>query len=248
MAHHGAVRRHHHDGHHVEAHHHVREAVLLQIQAGDALVAIALLRGHGLGREPHGGARARLHLHEHQRVPVEGDDVRLAGYAGPVALQDVVAAVEQEPRRSLLAPAAELLVAGLAGPPSAASLRLCGRCRRLAGAGALPARGCPAPRRRPCCCRRSLHRRRRHGWPPSSRRSMASTIGAPSSRSLARPQQMGRPRHLPCDLLAPVPGTPLWRRRPAAGAPFPGRTAPCTRQGPSSAPCRVRQGPSRDAP
>ena len=83
---------------------------MLKIQAGNLLVTRAFLLGDRLPGKAVCGARPGFHLHEHDGVPIEGDDVRFPSYAGPIALDDIVAAPHEVARGRLLALAAKVLV------------------------------------------------------------------------------------------------------------------------------------------
>ena len=83
---------------------------MLEIQAGNLLVSRALLFGDRLPRKAVCSARPGFHLHEHDGVPIEGDDVRLPSDAGPIALDDVVATPHEVACGRLLALAAEVFV------------------------------------------------------------------------------------------------------------------------------------------
>ena len=108
---HGPVGRHRDDGHHVEPHRHVHDVVFGQEGGGDLLVPVALGGVHRLGGQALGIARTRLHLHEHHGLAVARHDVGLAGEAGPVARDDVVAPPFQKAGGGVLSPPSELLVA-----------------------------------------------------------------------------------------------------------------------------------------
>ncbi len=88
----------------------------------------ALQGCHGAG--PRGGGAARgpagLHLHEDERVPVEGDQVDLADAGADVALEDPEAEALQVPAREPLPEGAELARDGPPGPAAAAGARVAG--------------------------------------------------------------------------------------------------------------------------